>query len=424
MNKAEKKSKVGPWVVFLPILLIIAATIVGQYFSEEEEETKDHEAAEKLLDYIGAEKLVQHDFLYNYVNFRVYNDTLVGIRFEDNHFFVQSLNDTSYSKTFVTDKETAPSYLYSEPDRLSPSRAMNHFQYFKNKCLYFGNYKKPIDKVCVDGQHYSVLTEEALEKREGSFHHGHRGGFIYHDGMIFQGTSKGIYGFDEDTGELILSRKHRGEDVGGGMQIVGEMLIFYDIHKYDEKVNFIGINHNNLNKVWERTFEFNDGMRMYGMRTDNNSKDVCILRLRTPKRAYFIEASTGDIISKVNYSPFHPSPGLNIIKYSNSFITTKDSTSLVRTEKGTGKLDFRKNEMLWETSGTLFFPYKGYLVLREMVPQIIDDGVEKGVEPEKFYVLDRQTGELLKTIPVEGNQHPRFEFHNGGYIQMGTTIYK
>lgn len=392
--------------VIIFLLVTIGLAIALPYITDpdfwQKDEPVDYQAAEKLMDYIGAKMIIERDF-FDRGKMRVDNDTLYGLRYDYNHFFIQSLTDTSYFVEFTADPNQAPSYLYREPDRFASS-PMYLFDYYENGCIYFGGRARQIDKLCKDGSHEALLSYEAMEKRTGS----PRAYAVKHwNDKIIQGTKGGVFIFNKKSGEIVWKWNYEGQD-SGGIKIVGNKLIFVDVIRDLEKTKLIGLNLENLEKAWQIDIP---EKRRRSLQT--NYDDIVVFHGRTIGKSYFVEINTGNIVYKTKNTP---SGNSNYGHLGEFFSNINASYAYLHIEGGLGKYDFKEEELIWKKENVVMhFPYKDWVVFR---------GKSKGQDGEldQFVVVNRETGKEEKVIKIEGKM-PSFALHDR-YIQIGTKIYK
>jgi len=388
-----------PYFFYLPLFLLYLMPDIYYldfWQSEEEKTPRDYEAAKKVIEYIGAEEVIEKDFMYD-ARIRVDNDTLYGQRRYDNYFFIQSLTDTSYFVDFIADTSVGPKHLYQEPGRTAKT-PMLFFFYQKNGCIYFGGRRQQIEKLCKDGSYEPILTEEALDKRKGPVR---VGGLIHWNGKIVQTTNGGNYIFDKETGEMIWKWYYEPLN-NGGFIIVGDRLVFNEKINDQDKNKIVALNLRDLEIEWET--EIPEKISR-GLRT--NYEDVVVFHGRTKGMTYFLDAYTGEIIYETKYQ--------TALSYNSDFFSTvRDDYAFLKMDGGIGKYNFREGELIWKKEESyMAFPYKNWVVLKAR-------GETRAYD--QFLVVDRQTGEGEIVSQIDGS-HPSIDLHDR-YIQVRNTIYK
>jgi len=386
--------------VYLFLFVTIGLAIALPYITDpdfwQKDEPVDYQAAEKLMNYIGAELIIERDFFDN-GKMRVNNDTLYGIRQNDNYFFIQSLTDTSHFVDFAADTSQAPSHMYREPGRTA---AITMFQFFYQEagCIYFGGRRQQIEKLCKDGSYETILTEKAVDKRSGPVR---VGGITYWNGKILQTTQGGVYIFDKETGEMIWKWYYEPRNNGGAV-IVGNRLVFNEELNDQDNNKIVALNLKDLKIEWET--EIPEKITR-GLRT--NYEDVVVFHGRTKGMTYFLDVYTGKIIYETKYQ--------TALSYnSDLFSTIRDDYAFLKMDGGIAKYNFRKGELIWKKENTVMeFPYKDWVVMRKR---------SQFGGNAQFLVVNRQTGEGEIVSQIDG-YHPSIDFHDR-YIQVKNTIYK
>lgn len=382
----------------------------------EGEKAKDWEAVAKLMDYINAHQVVQRS-VFNNAYLAIFKDTALGLNRNNNKFFVQSLTNPTYYKEFLPGKD-APSALKKNADNMGILPRL-HIKYFKNKCVYLVNTSGQIDKICVDGSHEAILTQEAIQKSRGGGL-GYKNAFSYQDGVIFRGNASGIFGFSEKTGKIVFKWEHEVNDfydryyffkVTDGVLVIGD-------YREDKTINMVAFDVENFSKLWERKFnrKFNGA---YTADFECNAKGLCALSLREKVKSFFINIYSGHLISSTNHHVKTSEGGPPI------FSTITDSTALIRTEGNKyGSFNFREDKMSWESKqGTYYFSVNNYVISRERKPKITPKEGKGPFKSKKYYVIGRNSGEVLKTINVN-KDYPVFVRFSPNYIRIEDKIYR
>jgi len=412
------------WILAMMMLPYLWESMNTSYFWMEKK-PPDHVAIEELLDFIGMEKIAQNS-KYDKSTSHVFNDTLVGLKYSDHKYFIQSLEDTSYLKVFEAKEEAPERYQRNNRKRVNLYYAP-HIRFYRNGALYFTDGFNHLHRVYKDGSWEQVFPWEVLAeigtpiKNESVF-------WYYPDNYVIT-TRIGVFVVSEETGEIEWS--HIFRDFLGWDYIqtalIGDYIVFKEYLRDEDNTLIVCFNLKEGKMQWQKKFQ---NSWMPGRFKPNNNTNITRIYDRRNSVNYFLSLDNGKVIKKTykresNLAIHQVGSQTRKYFYKNPFSPFVEDEELIVHRDQDGllqRINILTDSVIWESpaKGYVHFIYDEYIITRETKPY---KGDRYNVVVDKHHVYNVNHGKHEATIEVGGATPGRFYFKES-YLFYEDKIYK